>query len=233
MSPTDHLDAVVFDFDGLIVDTETAIYEAAAAAFAAHGHDVSVEQWSTIVGLGDHDGAWYRALTADLGIDLDRAAFDVEYDKQDRSWFDHLPALPGVEALVLGLVEAGVPLAIASGSSVGWLELHLDRLGLRKQFTVLAGVDRVERPKPAPDAYLLACAELGAEPARSVALEDSAHGIVAAKAAGLRVVAVPQRDHAAHRPHRRGPHGHDPRGPRPRRPRRAGRVRLMAAPGHR
>ena len=186
-----HLDAVVFDFDGLIVDTETAIYQAAAAAFAAHGHDVSVEQWSSIVGLGDKDGAWYRALTADLGIDLDRDAFEIEYQKQDRSWRNRLPALPGVEALVLDLVDAGVPLAIASGSDVAWLELHLGRLGLLDHFPVLAGVDRVARQKPAPDAYLLACDELGADPARCVALEDSAHGVAAAKAAGLRVVAVP------------------------------------------
>lgn len=191
MNRTDHLDAVVFDFDGLIVDTETAIYRAAAAAFAAHGHEVTVEQWSTIVGLGDSDGAWYTQLTTDLGIDLDRAAFDVEYDQQDRSWRNELPALPGVETLVQALVDAEVSLAIASGSSVEWLELHLDRLGLRDHFTVLAGVDRVERPKPAPDAYALACRELGADPARSVALEDSAHGIAAAKGAGLRVVAVP------------------------------------------
>ena len=162
MQPTDHLDAVVFDFDGLIVDTETAIYRAAAAAFAAHGHDVTVEQWSTIVGLGDSDGAWYTQLTADLGIDLDRAAFDVVYDQQDRSWRHELPALPGVEALVASLIAADVPLAVASGSTVEWLELHLGRLDLRGHFRVLAGADRVERPKPAPDAYVLACAELGA-----------------------------------------------------------------------
>ena len=80
---------------------------------------------------------------------------------------------------------------MASSSPAAWIETHLDRLGLRDRFASLASRDRVGgRSKPAPDTYLLACEELGAEPARSVALEDSAPGIAAAIAAGLTVVSV-------------------------------------------
>ncbi|MDQ6697541.1 MAG: HAD-IA family hydrolase, partial [Actinomycetota bacterium] len=102
--------------------------------------------------------------------------------------------LPGVTDLLDALDAAGVPAGIASSSEVTWLERHLGRLGLLDRFAVLAGVDRVNGVgKPAPDSYLLACRELDALPARSVALEDSAHGVAAARAAGMAVVAVPSR----------------------------------------
>ncbi|MEQ1787115.1 MAG: HAD family hydrolase [Acidimicrobiales bacterium] len=156
------LEAVVFDFDGLIVDSEWAIYETARAAFTVHGHDLTVEAWATIVGLGDGDDdrAWTLLLAA-MGIeDLDREAFSATHAAQDRANRDSMPALPGVEVLVDSLVGADV----------------------------VGGVG-----KPAPDVYLRACADLGADPARSVALEDSAHGVEAAKAAGMAAVAVPSR----------------------------------------
>jgi HAD superfamily hydrolase (TIGR01509 family) len=181
----------VFDFDGLIVDTEMPIFLAAAAAFREHGHEVGAEHWSGIVGLADSDEGWYPVLLERLGIDLDRELFDQAYARQDRSWRDQQPALPGVMELLDELRAAGIGCAVASGSPTSWLEQHLGRLGLLDRFATLAGVDRVAQGKPAPDVYLLACRELGADPARSVALEDSAHGVTAAQAAGLRVVAVP------------------------------------------
>jgi HAD superfamily hydrolase (TIGR01509 family) len=190
------LDAVVFDFDGLIIDSEWAIYETACAAFAVHGHDLTVEAWSTIIGLGDddEDRAWSTLLAA-MGIEaLDRAEFSVTHAAQDRADRDGLPLLPGVEVLVDSLTSAGVPIGVASSSSVGWLERHLGRLGLLRRFGTLVGADVVGGVgKPAPDVYLRACADLGANPQQSVALEDSAHGVTAAKAARMRAVAVPSR----------------------------------------
>lgn len=190
------LEAVVFDFDGLIIDSEWAIYETARAAFAVHGHDLTVEAWSTIIGLGDddEDRAWSLLLAA-MGIeDFDRATFSVTHAAQDRANRDTLPLLPGVEVLVDSLTSAGVPIGVASSSSLGWLERHLGRLGLLRRFGTLVGADVVGGVgKPAPDVYLWACADLGADPTRSVALEDSAHGVTAAKAAGMGAVAVPSR----------------------------------------
>jgi HAD superfamily hydrolase (TIGR01509 family) len=190
------LEAVVFDFDGLIIDSEWAIYETACAAFAVHGHELTVEAWATIIGLGDddEDHAWSLLLAA-MGIeDLDRAAFSVTHAAQDRADRDTLPLLPGVEVLVDSLTSAGVPIGVASSSSLGWLERHLGRLGLLHRFGTLVGADVVGGVgKPAPDVYLRACDDLGADPTRSVALEDSAHGVTAAKAAGMRAVAVPSR----------------------------------------
>jgi putative hydrolase of the HAD superfamily len=190
------LDAVVFDFDGLIIDSEWAIYETACAAFAEHGHDLTADAWSTIVGLGDDsdDLAWTTLCTA-MGIDgLTLATFEETYAAQDRSNRDSLPLLPGVEVLVDSLVAEGVPIGVASSSSLDWLDRHLGRLGLAPHFGAVIGADVVGGVgKPAPDVYLRACADLGADPARSVALEDSAHGVAAAKAAGMAAVAVPGR----------------------------------------
>ena len=190
------LEAVVFDFDGLILDTEWALFEAGVAAFAAHGHALTVEAWSTIIGTNsDADGAWFDRLCEAAGVSgFELASFEVAYAAQDRSIRDRLPAQPGVAELVAELVAAGVPLGVASSSSRGWLDHHLGRLGLDHHFGALVGADLVGGVgKPAPDVYLQACAELGADPRRSVALEDSAHGVTAAKAAGMAVAAVPSR----------------------------------------
>ena len=188
------LAAVVFDFDGLIIDSEWAIYETACAAFAEHGHDLSVEAWGTIVGLsGDDEEAAWSTLCEAMGIGtFDRAAFAASYAAQDRSDRDSLPLLPGVEALVDGLVSEGVPIGVASSSSLDWLDRHLGRLGLAPHFGTVVGADVVGGVgKPAPDVYLRACADLGVDPSRSVALEDSSHGVTAAKGAGMVAVAVP------------------------------------------
>lgn len=187
------LEAVVFDFDGLIIDSEWAIYETACAAFAELGHDLSVEAWGTIVGLGDDDEeASWATLCGAMGIELDNAAFSAAYAAQDRSNRDSLPLMPGVEVLVDSLVAEGVPIGVASSSSLDWLDRHLGRLGLATHFGAVVGADVVGGVgKPAPDVYLRACADLGAAPVRSVAIEDSAHGVSAAKAAGMAAVAVP------------------------------------------
>jgi HAD superfamily hydrolase (TIGR01509 family) len=187
------LDAVVFDFDGLIVDSEWVIYESAVAAFAAHGHELPVAAWATIVGTNDaEDPEGWDRLCARLGITFDRADYEAAYLAQDRSNRDELPLLAGVAELMDALVAAGVAIGIASSSSRGWLDRHLTRLDLVSRLGVWVGADMVGgRGKPHPDVYLRACADLSADPARSVALEDSAHGIAAAHAAGMAAVAVP------------------------------------------
>jgi putative hydrolase of the HAD superfamily len=188
------LEAVVFDFDGLIIDTEWVIFETASSAFAAHGHELSIEHWATIVGVNDEGDGWYDALCRTAGIDLELALFEEAYAAQDRSNRDELEPLPGVVELIEALARAGVPLGVASSSSSGWLDRHLPRLGLRDHFATVVGSDLVGGVgKPAPDVYLKACADLGAAPTGAIAIEDSAHGVSAAKAAGMHAVAVPGR----------------------------------------
>lgn len=182
--------AVVFDFDGLLCDTETPIYETARAALAELGHDLTVPAWATVIGHGDDDG--FAQMCRALGAAVDRAAYEARYLAQDRSGRDLLPVLPGATELLDELAAAGVPCGVASSSPLPWVDGHLTRLGLRDRFAAVATRDRVGgRAKPAPDSYLLACADLGVDPAGCVAVEDSAPGIAAAHAAGLVVVAVP------------------------------------------
>jgi len=195
------LEAVVFDFDGLMMDSEWAIYEVARAAFTQHGHVLTVEAWAGKVGTNDEDDpTWWERLCAVAGVvGFEREHFEAAYRDHEgrealRAAMLELPVLPGVEVLVDSLVAAGVPIGVASSSSTGWLERNLDRFGLLHRFGTLVGADRVGGVgKPAPDVYLRACADLGADPSRSVALEDSGHGATAAKAAGMRAVAVPSR----------------------------------------
>ncbi len=183
-------DAVIFDFDGTIFDSETPIYQAYAAALAEMGLELTIPEWATVVGHGEDDS--YRAMVAAVGVEFDRDDLESRYARQDRSWRDTLPALPGVEALLDELTAAGVPLGIASSSPETWVDTHLVRLGLRDHFTVIASRDQVEgRGKPDPASYRYATRELGADPARTIAIEDSNPGVTAALAAGLTVVAIP------------------------------------------
>jgi HAD superfamily hydrolase (TIGR01509 family) len=187
------VEAVVFDFDGLIVDTEWSIYEMAASTFAEFDIDLEVPVWASIVGLADESDWWARLVETNDWV-VDRDDWWRRYRALDRSFRDHLPVLPGVVDLLDALAAAGVPAGIASSSPREWVAGHLDRLGLLDRFATIAGVDRTGGVgKPAPDSYLLACADLDATPARSVAIEDSSHGVTAAKAAGMACVAVPSR----------------------------------------
>jgi len=181
--------AVVFDFDGLLADTETPIYEAIRATLADLGHDLPVAVWASVIGLGGGD--WFDPLCERLGAVLDR----VEVEARQRARLIADPVRPDLVAEAVQLLDRldahGIPAAVASSSSLDWVGGHLDRLGVLDRFVTVATADRAGRGKPAPDVYLLACQELAAPPAGSVALEDAAPGIAAARAAGLRVVAVP------------------------------------------
>ena len=183
-------DAVIFDFDGTIFDSETPIYQAYAAALAELGHTLTIPGWATVVGHAEDES--HRALCAAVGVEIDRDDLEARYARQDRSWRDTLPALPGVVDLIDELAAAGVPLGIASSSPESWVDTHLRRLGLRDRFAVIASRDQVEgRGKPDPASYRYAIRALGADPARTIAVEDSNPGVTAALAAGLTVVVVP------------------------------------------
>lgn len=186
---TPRLAAVVFDFDGLLADTETPIYDATAAVFAELGHDLSVEDWAAVIGLAGDE--WFVPLQDRLGVVLDWD--DVDARQTARLAADPvIPDLqPGVVDLLDELDARGIPYGVASSSPRSWVGGHLDRLGVLDRFATLATVDRTGIGKPAPDLYLLACADLGVDPSAAVALEDAAPGIASARAAGLVVVAVP------------------------------------------
>ena len=183
------VEALVLDFDGLILDTETSEFETVRDVYASFGFALTVDQWTDRIGTNSRP--WLDELDELVGGLPDRE------EVRERRVIAHHERilteaiLPGVESLLGEATERGLALGVASTSSYDWVGGHLERLGLLHHFSCVACRNEQLRPKPAPDVYLHACAELGVTPAVAVAFEDSAHGVKAASAAGLRVVAVP------------------------------------------
>ncbi len=183
-------DAVVLDFDGLVLDTEWCEYATAAEVFAEHGEELSLDLWKTFIGSTDHPH-WTDILEEQLGRPVDRAVLVPARRLRNRECTAGLEPLPGVVPLLDSLAAAGVPIALASSSPADWVFGHLGDHGLTDRFAAIATGDEVVRTKPDPALYLLACDRLGVAPAGAVAVEDSVNGVAAARAAGLAAVAVP------------------------------------------
>jgi HAD superfamily hydrolase (TIGR01509 family) len=185
------IEALVFDFDGLIFDTEVPGYTAWNEAFVAHGcGTLAIEEWSQEVGtIGALD--LVGMMRARATEPFDEEAMQVRRRARRDELLAGAPVMPGVDSWLDDAEKLGLRLAIASSSEIEWVEDHLGRLGLRTRFEHLSCADDVLAYKPEPDTYLAACDALGVAPTNAIAVEDSPHGARAAKSAGLRCVAVP------------------------------------------
>lgn len=186
------LDAVIFDFDGIVLDSETPEYESHRRIYERHGIPLTVDEWCDSIGVytEGHERRWFAQLCERSTVTL----AEDEYHAERRRMFEELvPQHPmrGVRELLEELQAAGVALAIASTSPSRWVVPAADRIGVRPLFRTIVSGDDVARRKPAPDVYIEAARRLGANPQRSVAIEDSSPGIAAARAAGLKTVAIP------------------------------------------
>lgn len=184
--------AVVFDCDGLILDTEWPGYFAAATVFETHGETLGLGWWQTCVGTSSGLD-WKGELERRLECSIDRAKADHAYETMYRQLLDEVQPLPGVRELIEEIHGAGVPIAVASSSSRSWVIGHLTRVGLLDRFRAVRGREDVTELKPAPEVYLSACAALDADPRASVALEDSGPGSFAVMNAEMACIAVPNR----------------------------------------
>jgi HAD superfamily hydrolase (TIGR01509 family) len=182
--------AIIFDFDGLILDTETPILEAWQAAYRRHGQDLGMDLWQHALGTANGFDP-FAHLCGLTGKTLEREALLAEIQEQNWAHCEKQELMPGVLSVLTAAREAGLRTAVASSSSVGWVERWLGKHGIRNLFDAVCGRDHVTRVKPAPDLYLLAAERLGVAPADCLVLEDSPNGIRAARAAGMRCVAVP------------------------------------------
>ena len=186
----DDFQALILDFDGLILDTETPIFEEWRAEFRRRGHDLGLDVWQHALGThGVFDPCTHLASLMEQAFDHDALRLELRARILPRC--EAQPLLPGVALRVREARALGLRTAVASSSSAAWVEGWLVTHGIRDQFQAVCTRDDVERVKPAPDLYLLAARRLGVEPGACVVFEDSPNGLRAARAAGMRCVAIP------------------------------------------
>ena len=184
------IEAVIFDMDGLLIDSEAIYLRAMQTAARAVGRDMSLEFCHSMVGVPGHE---CNLMIQELyGVDFDLKEFRVHVSAHVRQSMDErVPIKPGVVELLDFLAGHDLPRAVASSAQRATIENHLGKAGLLPRFTTYAGRDDVALPKPAPDVYLEAARRLGVAPQRCVAFEDSSIGLAAAHAAGMKAFIVP------------------------------------------
>ena len=181
--------AVIFDMDGVLIDSEPLHFDVLNEVLAAAGHQLSAEDNEEFIGTTTT--FLWDTLIPRWGLPATRSEYEARYDEAvlrvlQRTW----PAAPGVAELVSRLRQLGTLLAVASSSKRTWIEATLRSIGLADAFPVLISGDDVLMGKPAPDIYLLAAERLGVAPEQCLAIEDSPHGVLSASRAGMHVLAV-------------------------------------------
>lgn len=183
--------AIIFDFDGLILDTESPDFRAWKDIFEEHGVGLTIEEWVVCLGTLEEVFGPFDDLERKLGRPVDRDALRTKRNKQHLELIRQEKILPGVEEYMATAKRLGLKIGLASASSCDYVEGHLSRLDLIEYFDAIRCADWVENVKPAPDLYLAALEALGVGANEAVALEDSPNGVTAARRAGVFSVAVP------------------------------------------
>ena len=183
------INAVVFDLDGVLIDSEHVWDEARRALAAERGGHWNDRASRDMMGMSSLE--WSRYMHDVIGLQESPEEISAEVVRRLQAIYrEELPLFPGAVAAVERLA-AHCPLAVASSSNRELIDLVLELSGLDRQFPVTVSSEEVARGKPAPDVYLEAARRLGVEPGRCAAIEDSENGIRSAKAAGMRVLAIP------------------------------------------
>ena len=181
---------LLFDFDGLIVDTETPSLASWQELYREHGHELPLDRWATVIGTID---AWDPfGHLVELAGPLEREAVLGRRLERELALADIEELRPGVLDYLEGARERGLKAAIVSSSSRRWIDRHLIRLERAEHFDAIVTADHdPDRAKPRPTLYLEALERLALRPEEAIAFEDSPNGVRAAKAAGVFCVAVP------------------------------------------
>ncbi len=185
--------AVLFDFDGVLVDTEWAIYDAWHRTFRENGHPLPLEVYNQCIGSDFNTWSPKTHLEELTGAAFDWHDLDSKRQEKIESDLAGEGPMPGAVELLETLSSLGIPRAVVSSSSPHWVDGWLERLDLRKHFDQVVRRGDAPRIKPAPDLYLEAAKRLGLDPAECLVIEDSFNGVKAAIAAGMPVWAVPNR----------------------------------------
>ncbi|MBN2982593.1 MULTISPECIES: HAD family hydrolase [Cohnella] len=182
--------AVVFDFDGTILDTESVAYDAFCDIFSDHGQKLELERWALGIGTwGAYDP--YEDLERLCGRPIDRPAVERLFNERFAAKSKEVELRPGVIATLEEAKRRDLRIGLATSSYRRSVEPHLREHGLLAYFDAIHTADEVEKVKPDPALYKLALASLGVRGNEAVAIEDSVNGLRAAKAAGMYGIAVP------------------------------------------
>ena len=186
--------AIIFDFDGLILDTETPEVHVWEEIYEEFGLDFPFEKWQLIIG-SDSSAGFDPIIDLEnkLADPFDKEEITAHYKMRAREKILAQSILPGVKEYIQYAKKNGISLAIASSSPRSWVEGHLIRLKLIENFDVINTADDVEKIKPDPDLYNLTLASLKLTPNEAIVIEDSLNGVIAANTAGIFVLAVPNK----------------------------------------
>ena len=189
------IQAVLFDFDGLLLDTEYPEFQSWREVFISHGLALTHETWVAQTGRGATLNSFspYEALEQNLGCTIDRDAIRTARRRRFSELMEAEALLPGVEARIQEARRLGMKVAIVSSSPREWIERYLCRFGLTDTFDAILCADDVTNTKPDPELYLAALTKLGLRAEQAIVFEDSPNGIASAKEAGLYCIAVPNR----------------------------------------
>ena len=183
--------ALIFDFDGLILETEGPIFQSWQEMYRRFGGSLSLEKWATVIGTYEEPFDPFEDLQEQIGRRLDAAEVLPVRHQREAELVAQQQIRPGVEQYLQDAQEIGLKIGLASSSPCKWVTDHLTRLGLIDYFGCIRGKDDVKITKPDPALYLSAAAGLGVPPQQAIALEDSPNGVLAAKQAGMFAVVVP------------------------------------------
>jgi HAD superfamily hydrolase (TIGR01509 family) len=186
--------ALIFDFDGLILDTETSEYQVWQSIYREYGFELPHDEWGKIIGgygISNFDAAEH--LSGLSQGRLDSVSLRDRYRSESDALIHVQPILPGVMDTIHEAKRLGLKLAIASSSPHSWVDTHAKRLGIFEYFDKIICADDIAagRTKPNPDLFLLALKQLDVQKNEAIVFEDSPNGVKAAKSAGVFVVAIP------------------------------------------
>lgn len=185
------IQALIFDFDGLILDTEESEFQSWQEVFAENNAHLPLDQWAVCIGSGAESFDVYGYLEEQIGHAVQREEIAKNRRMRHNKLLAFKTVLPGVESYILDAKRLGLKLGVASSSSRAWVTGHLSRLGLLSYFDYLRCGDEVKHKKPDPELYLDVLKHFGISGEQAIVLEDSPNGIRAGQAAGIFSIAIP------------------------------------------
>lgn len=183
--------AIIFDFDGTIIDTETAWYNAFRDAYKEHDVELTLEQYSGCIGTSLHAFNPYEYLMTDLKLPIDKKAFRESVHLQHSALMQREEVRSGIMDFLNSAQDSGLKIGLASSSDRAWIDKYLEQLEIAHYFECIRTADDVAKVKPDPELYMQTLAGLNVGANEAVAIEDSPNGARAASAAGMSCIIVP------------------------------------------